>query len=88
MDWNTLPDCELTVTLYFGLTRLAVPSITEDEWRAFLAEVVTPRLTDFTVFDGHGQYFNRPRGMVVKIQTKVLVVVGRKATGGTPCPRA
>ena len=80
MDWNALPEGPWIVTFYFGLTRLASPSVTEQEWSDFLAEVVTPAFTDgFTVMDGAGQYFNNRRKAVVKIQTKVLVVTANKA---------
>ena len=82
MDWNSLPAGDLVITLFFGLTRLSTPSVTEDEWSNFLSEVVTSRLVDgFTVFDGHGQYFNRPRQRVVKIRSKILVVTGCKEIG-------
>jgi Protein of unknown function (DUF3574) len=81
MDWNALPDGEWVVTLYFGLTRLEIPSVTEREWSEFLKEVVTPIFLDgFTVFDGAGQYFNPRRKAVLRVQTKVLVVTATKAS--------
>jgi hypothetical protein len=56
MDWTALPEGPWVVTLYFGLTRLEHPSVTEMEWSEFLEEVVTPAFMDgFTVFDGIGQ---------------------------------
>lgn len=80
MDWNALPKGEWVVTLYFGLTRLEIPSVTEHEWSVFLEEIVTPIFLDsFTVFDGAGQYFNPRRKEVLRIQTKVLVVTASKA---------
>lgn len=83
MDWTALPEGPWVVTLYFGLTRLEKPSVTESEWSAFLEEVVTPAFMDgFTVFDGIGQYFNRARNAVVKIQSKALVLTAGKANAG------
>ena len=80
MDWNALPEGQWVVTLYFGLTRFDAPTVTEQEWSDFLADVVTPSFIDgFTVFDGAGQYFNRRRQAVVKIRTKALVVTARRA---------
>jgi hypothetical protein len=80
MDWNALPDGQWVVTLYFGLTWLDAPAVTEQQWADFLAEFVTPAFMDgFTVFDGAGQYFNRRRQAVVAIRTKSLVVTAGKA---------
>jgi hypothetical protein len=80
MDWNALPEGRWVVTLYFGLTRLDAPTVTERQWADFLAEIVTPAFLDgFTVFDGAGQYFNRRRQAVVTIRTKALVVTAGKA---------
>jgi hypothetical protein len=78
MDWNLLPEGQWIVTFYFGLTRLGSPSVTEEEWSNFLAEIVTPAFMDgFTVFDGVGQYFHRQQS-VIKIRSKALVVTACK----------
>ena len=60
--------------LYFGLSRAAGPPIGEEEFAAFLADVVTPRFPDgLTVLSGRGQYRGES-GVVVQEPTKVLVL--------------
>jgi hypothetical protein len=61
-------------TLYFGLTR---PSgrVSEDEWRAFLRQQVTPRFPDgLTVWEAQGQW-RRADGRVARERSKVLLLV-------------
>ena len=61
-------------TLYFGLTR---PSgrVSEDEWRSFLREQVTPRFPDgLTVWEAQGQW-RRSDGRVARERSKVLLLV-------------
>ena len=61
-------------TLYFGLTR---PSgrVSEDEWRTFLRQQVTPRFPDgLTVWEAQGQW-RRSDGRVARERSKVLLLV-------------
>ncbi|MDP2123730.1 MAG: DUF3574 domain-containing protein [Parvibaculum sp.] len=65
-------------TLYFGLDRGDGGTVSEREWRRFLAEVVTPRFPDgLTVVDAYGQW--RDAGLadaaIVREATKVVIVV-------------
>jgi Protein of unknown function (DUF3574) len=61
-------------TLYFGLTR---PSgrVSEDDWRTFLRQHVTPRFPDgLTVWEAQGQW-RRSDGRVARERSKVLLLV-------------
>jgi hypothetical protein len=61
-------------TLYFGLTR---PSgrVSEDDWRTFLRQQVTPRFPDgLTVWEAQGQW-RRSDGRVARERSKVLLLV-------------
>ena len=61
-------------TLYFGLTR---PSgrVSEDEWRSFLRQQVTPRFPDgLTVWEAQGQW-RRSDGRISRERSKVLLLV-------------
>jgi hypothetical protein len=61
--------------LYFGRSRPAAPDVTEEEFRAFLATVVTPRFPDgLTVLDASGQFRNAA-GVVVREPSKVLILL-------------
>ncbi len=49
----------LVAELFFGRNIRGRAPLTEAEWRAFAAEIVTPNFPDgFTVFDGDGQWQN------------------------------
>ena len=61
-------------TLYFGMTR---PSgrVSEDEWRIFLRQQVTPRFPDgLTVWEAQGQW-RRADGRIARERAKVLLLV-------------
>ena len=61
--------------LYFGRLRPDDTVVTDAEWRAFVADEITPRFPDgFTVFDALGQYRGRD-GRIVSEPTKVLLIV-------------
>ena len=58
--------------LFFGLG----DSISESEWDAFLADVITPRFPGgLTVLDAYGQW-QPPVGDLVRQPTKVLLIGG------------
>ncbi len=72
------PPCQpmLTADLYFGRT-----AGDEAAWRAFLAEVVTPRFpAGFTVLDGYGQWRQRATGHIVSEPSTVVVIVAEEGT--------
>lgn len=63
------------IGLYFGRDRPGGGEVSEAEWGAFLAEVVTSRFPDgLSVFDAAGQY-REPSGRMVRERSKRLVVV-------------
>jgi hypothetical protein len=60
--------------LFFGRRIEGRPPVSDGEWEAFVAEVVTPNLPDgFTVLDGYGQWRN-PAGAIARDPTKLLIV--------------
>src|SRR5262245_9296735 len=75
-----LPPCgssgfaHVRTTLYFGLTR-QTGTISENEWRSFLREHVTPRFPDgLTVVEAQGQW-RRADGRISRERSKVLLLV-------------
>ena len=65
----------LEIDLYFGRDKPGGGEVTEAEWSAFLAEVVTLRFPDgLSTFDAAGQYRD-PSGRMVRERSKRLVVV-------------
>ena len=60
---------------YFGRSAQGRGEITEEEWRAFLADTVTPAFPDgLTALDGAGQWRNA-EGRILLERSKVLVLV-------------
>ena len=63
-------------TLYFGLTSDDGTGVSEQEWAAFLADVVTPRFPDgLTVLSAYGQGGGKQQTGVLQELTKVLIIV-------------
>jgi len=62
--------------LFLGAARPDGTPVDEAAWRAFLAEVVTPRFPDgLTVVEASGQWRDPASGALVGEPTKVLIVV-------------
>jgi hypothetical protein len=60
-------------TLYFGMKRPA-GTVSENEWRAFLRTVVTPRFPQgFVVWNAYGQWRDR-HGRIEREPSRVLVI--------------
>lgn len=60
--------------MYFGLQRRDGTPVTENEWRSFVEQVVTPRFpAGLTVFDGAGQWRNAAN-RIEREPSKVLVI--------------
>jgi hypothetical protein len=60
---------QVETRLFFGL-------VDEPGWRAFVAEVVTPRFPEgLTVFDARGQYRFPETGRIVREDTRVLLLL-------------
>jgi uncharacterized protein DUF3574 len=65
----------VAIDLYFGRDKPGGGEVTEAEWGAFLAEVVTSRFPDgLSVFDSSGQ-FRAPNGRIVRERSKRLAVI-------------
>lgn len=65
----------LEVDLYFGRDKQGGGEVSEAEWAAFLADVVTPRfLAGLSVLNVEGQA-RAPSGSIVRERTKLLVAV-------------
>jgi hypothetical protein len=61
--------------LFFGRNAMGREAVSEEAWRRFLDEDVTPRFPDgFTVVDTNGQWRNAA-GMIVMEQGKELIVI-------------
>ena len=73
--------------LFFGRSRDGVEVVTDAQWRAFLAEEITPRFPDgLTVVDAAGQWRD-PSGAIERERAKMLIVLaapgeeGMRSTG-------
>jgi Protein of unknown function (DUF3574) len=65
----------LVAELFFGRGIAGRGPLTDTEWAAFVAQIVTPNFPDgFTVFDGEGQWRDRQTGRIARERTKVLLV--------------
>jgi hypothetical protein len=65
----------VAIDLYFGRDKPAGGEVTDAEWGAFVAEVVTSRFPDgVSIFDASGQY-REPSGRIVRERSKRLVVI-------------
>ena len=68
--------------LFFGRSRDGVEVVTDAEWRAFLAEEITPRFPDgLTVVDAAGQW-RGPSGTIERERAKMLIVLAAPGEEG------
>ena len=68
--------------LFFGRSRSGVEVVSDADWRAFLAEEVTPRFPDgLTVVDAAGQW-RGPSGTVERERAKMLLVLAAPGADG------
>jgi hypothetical protein len=75
----------LVAELFFGRDIARRASLSEAEWRAFAAEIVTPNFPDgFTSFDAEGQWRNPTTGAVTRQPTKVLLVAAPRSVDLAP----
>ena len=64
------------LNVYFGLEKSSGETVTEEEWRSFLADTVTPHFPDgLTVLDGRGQWHDPGEGRLYREGVKVLNVL-------------
>jgi len=65
----------LKTELYFGLSRISQPNITEAQWQAFVDQEITPRFPQgFTVISARGQWQNIQK-TIIQENSKVLVII-------------
>jgi hypothetical protein len=70
----------LVAELFFGRNIRGREPLSEAEWRAFAADIVTPNFPDgFTVFEGEGQWRNPATGKIAQDPTKILLVAAKRA---------
>jgi hypothetical protein len=70
--------------LFLGQNIGQAGRVSEDEWRRFLAEEVTPRYPDgFTVLDAAGQWRD-PMGTIISEQSRNLVLIVRDPASELP----
>ena len=68
--------------LFFGRNRGGVEVVSDSQWRAFLAEEITPRFPDgLTVVDAAGQW-RGPSGTIERERTKMLIVLAAPGEEG------
>jgi hypothetical protein len=60
--------------LYFGRNKPDGSTVSEEDWRKFVDEIITPRFPDgFTVLNGDGQFRGKD-GAIVREESKVLIL--------------
>ncbi len=65
----------LVATLLFGLGVPGRGPVTNDEWTAFMRDVVTPRFPEgLTVLDGNGQWRDPATGRISAAPSRVVLV--------------
>jgi len=65
----------LEYQLFFGRGIAGRAPLTDQEWSAFAAQVVTPHLPEgFTAFDADGQWMNPATQRIVRERSRVLIV--------------
>jgi hypothetical protein len=70
----------LVAELFFGRDIPGRAPLTEAEWRAFAAEIVTPNFPDgFTAYAAEGQWRNPATGTIARQPTRVLVVAAPRS---------
>ena len=69
----------LVAELFFGRDIKGRTPLSDAEWSAFAAEVVTPNFpAGFTVFDGEGQWQNLASGRIGRERSKILLVAAKR----------
>ncbi len=68
--------------MYFGREKGDGSTVSEDEWRDFLADTVAPRFPDgFTSLDARGQWFDAENNRLYRESTKLLNVLAPSGAG-------
>jgi hypothetical protein len=74
--------------LFFGTNIPSGGQVSDDDWKAFMKDVVTPRFKDgLTVLEGDGQWLD-PRGDVVKEHVHIVEVAHKRDDANDAAIRA
>jgi len=65
---------EVVDTLYFGTMKADGSAVTDAQWKAFVNDVVAPRLDGFTTWDAEGLY-HASGGAVQRERTHIVQVI-------------
>ncbi len=69
--------------LFFGRNIGDTEGVSDDDWRAFLADTVTPRFPDgLSVFDAAGQWRNS-QGEIVRERSKMVLILAAPDSDAT-----
>jgi len=75
----------LIYTLYFGRSVAGRAAVSDQEWRSFRDQVITPTLPNgSTVLDGQGAWMNPRSRVTIAEATKILVVAMPDAADSLP----
>lgn len=70
----------LVAQLMFGRSIKGGGTVSDADWRAFLATTITPRFPDgLTVLDAHGQWRDRTSGQVVREPAALVEIVAERS---------
>jgi hypothetical protein len=70
----------LVATLLFSLDVPGRGAVTNEQWAAFMRDVVTPRFPDgLTVLDGSGQWRDPATGRIAAEPSRVVIIATRDA---------
>ena len=68
--------------LFFGRSQGTAEVVTDEAWRAFLAEVITPRFPDgLSVLDAAGQWRDAS-GTIVRERSKLVLILAEPGASG------
>lgn len=73
-------DAMTATRLYFGMRIRGGGSVSDAQWRGFLAQEVTPRFPDgLTVLQGRGQWREPGTGKILRERTRVLLLLHKNS---------
>jgi hypothetical protein len=79
---ETQAGCAIATQLFFGLSRPDGGVVSEAEWRAFLADTVTPRFpAGFTVVAAEEQWRDEASAAILRETSRILLIVHPEGEG-------
>jgi hypothetical protein len=74
--------------LFFGTNIPSGGQVSDDDWKAFVKDVVTPKFKDgLTVLEGDGQWLD-PRGVVVREHVHIVEIAHKRDAAADESIRA